>query len=110
MLIWPGIRHCKQDAKEHAMRMTTFLGATRDGVFGALIGGALVLTAALAAEDTMMMTDADGDGLISYDEATIAYPTLSEVEFQALDDDGDGGLDTAEIAAAREAELMPDQG
>jgi hypothetical protein len=90
------------------MRFTTFLRATRDGGFGIFIGAALVLTAALAGPEMMM--DGDGDGLVSYDEAIVAYPALSEAEFLALDGDGNGGLDADEIAAARAAGLMRDEG
>jgi len=88
------------------MRLLTLLRTARDGALGLVIGAALVLTAALAAQDLML--DADGDGLISYTEAVTAYPELSEAEFRALDTDANGGLDMDEIAAAREAgQMMP---
>lgn len=91
------------------MRLPTLPRATRDGVFGIFLGGTLVLTAALAAEDMMMM-DTDGDGLVSYAEAVTTYPDLTEAEFQALDADANGGLDADEIAVAREAGMMMSDG
>jgi hypothetical protein len=54
-----------------------------------------------------LVLDADGDGLVSYPEAQAALPDLTEAEFAALDSNGDGMLDTDEIAAAQEAGLIP---
>ena len=90
------------------MRFFTIPRLVRDGVAGLAIAGVITLTAALAAEDPMM--DADGDGLVSYTEAVAVYPVLSETKFQALDADGNGGLDAPEIAAARQAGVMKREG
>ncbi len=51
--------------------------------------------------------DTDGDGFVSYTEALVAMPEMTEAEFQALDTNGDGALDADEIAAAQDAGLIP---
>lgn len=51
--------------------------------------------------------DTDGDGLVSYTEALVAMPEMTEAEFAALDADGDGALNAEEIAAAVDAGLIP---
>lgn len=71
---------------------------------GALILG---LVGAGHAMGQGLVLDADGDGLVSYNEALAALPDLTEAEFAALDADGDGMLDVDEIAAAEEAGLIP---
>ncbi|MDG3042807.1 hypothetical protein [Roseicyclus marinus] len=54
-----------------------------------------------------LVLDADGDGMVSYDEAQTALPDLTEAEFAALDANGDGMLNAEEIAAAADAGLIP---
>lgn len=51
--------------------------------------------------------DTDGDGMVSYTEALVAMPEMTEAEFAALDANGDGMLDTDEMAAAEDAGLIP---
>jgi len=50
--------------------------------------------------------DADGDGLISFEEALATYPTLTEAVFTELDSDGDGMLNSDELAAAEAAGIL----
>jgi hypothetical protein len=50
--------------------------------------------------------DSDGDGMVSYTEALVAMPEMTEAEFAALDADGDGMLNAEEIAAAEDAGLI----
>lgn len=66
-------------------------------VVGALMGGALALT---AREDPL---DADRDGRVSRAELAAVMPDLGRARFDAMDADGDGVLDAAELAAARDA-------
>lgn len=51
--------------------------------------------------------DGDGDAMVSYEEALVAMPGLTEAEFAAMDADGDGLLSGEEIAAAQDAGLIP---
>ncbi len=51
--------------------------------------------------------DTDGDGMVSYSEALVAMPEMTEAEFAALDADGDGMLNADELAAAQDAGLIP---
>lgn len=78
--------------------------ATRVMALSALILGLIGTGHAMGQAETL---DTDGDGLVSYTEALVAMPEMTEAEFQALDANGDGVLDAAEIAAAQEAGLIP---
>jgi len=51
--------------------------------------------------------DADSDGLLTWEEVMTAYPDVTEEQFAQADLDGNGSLDEAEVAAAREAGLLP---
>ncbi|MEM6635242.1 MAG: hypothetical protein AAF667_05055 [Pseudomonadota bacterium] len=62
-------------------------------------------TAAFAAD-----LDADGDGMVTYEEILAAYPEVSEETFTTADADGDGMLSASEVAAAADAGLIPAQG
>ena len=53
------------------------------------------------------MEDSDGDGMFSFDEMLVAYPTLTEETFITIDTNGDGGIDEEELAAATEAGVLP---
>lgn len=52
--------------------------------------------------------DADGDGMITMEELTAAYPDVATEDlFTTLDVDGSGALDATELAAAQESGLLP---
>lgn len=51
--------------------------------------------------------DANGDGLLTWEEVMTAYPDVTEEQFTQADLDGNGSLDEAEVAAAREVGLLP---
>lgn len=70
------------------------------------LAATLTLAAALAAGQARANPDANGDGLISYPElATVVE--IDRTGFDALDTNGDGGLDGAEVAAAQAAGKLP---
>lgn len=58
----------------------------------------------LSAQEAM---DADGDGLLSYAEMLVAIPDLTEDTFVTMDVNEDGAIDAEELAAGREAGLIP---
>ncbi|MCL4674875.1 MAG: hypothetical protein KJZ59_02320 [Pararhodobacter sp.] len=62
--------------------------------------------AAQAFADTEL-ADANGDGVYSYEELLVAYPDLTQADFDAADADDSGALDADEIAAAKEAGQLP---
>ena len=90
------------------MEFTTLTRTAGQVLAGCALGGALVVTAALAAEHAML--DTDGDGMVSYEELVAMAPEITEDEFAALDTDGSGGLDEEELVVAREAGLLPSEG
>ncbi|MEM8776094.1 MAG: EF-hand domain-containing protein [Pseudomonadota bacterium] len=51
--------------------------------------------------------DSNGDGLVSPAEFQEAMPEAPEGTFEQLDVNGDGALNEAEVAAAREAGIIP---
>lgn len=51
--------------------------------------------------------DADGDGVLTFEEVQAAAPEVDTDTFSAMDANGDGVLDTDEIAIAQEAGLLP---
>lgn len=53
------------------------------------------------------MLDANADGFLSLVELQVAYPDVTEADFIEADTDGDALLDEEELAAAREAGLIP---
>lgn len=61
-------------------------------------------TAPLMAQD---MIDANEDGFLSLAEIQAVYPDVTETDFTEADANGDGLLDEEELAAAREAGLIP---
>ncbi len=71
----------------------------------AAFGLLLAATPALYAQDAG--PDVDGDGLVSMEEFTAAYPDLTEDSFVLADTNADGALDADEIAAAAEAGILP---
>jgi hypothetical protein len=66
---------------------------------------AFVLAAAPALAQEAM--DANGDGLVTFDEMLVAYPAMTEESFGAIDLNGDGTADAEELAVARESGLLP---
>lgn len=70
------------------------------------LAATLTLAAALAAGEARANPDANGDGLISFDELA-SVVEIDRSGFDALDTNGDGALDGAEVAAAQEAGKLP---
>lgn len=69
----------------------------------------IIATAALAALGTAALAqdmDADGDGLITYEELIVAMPDVTEETFTLADTNVDGGLDPDEYQAAIDAGLI----
>lgn len=54
--------------------------------------------------------DADGTGNLSLTELQVVYPDLNEEGFTAIDANGDGAVDEAELAAAVEAGTLKADG
>lgn len=65
--------------------------------------GAFAATTAFAASQA----DTDGDGMISIDEFTAAWPDMTEAVFVSVDANGDGMIDETELADARAAGILP---
>lgn len=65
---------------------------------------AALLPAAAFAQDAL---DTNADGLVSLDEVQAVYPDVDSVTFMDADTDGDALLNAEELAAAREAGLIP---
>ncbi|MGH1370132.1 MAG: hypothetical protein ACRBCL_16085 [Maritimibacter sp.] len=65
---------------------------------------ALTLTAGVAQAEGL---DANGDGHVIFDEILMVMPDMNEEQFAAIDVNGDGMLDEAEVAAAIEAGVLP---
>jgi len=64
--------------------------------------------AALAASTAWSaVEDSNGDGMFSFEEMLVAYPTLSEETFISIDTNGDGAVDEAELASAMDAGMLP---
>ena len=70
-----------------------------------LIPAALLLALPAFAQSTAI--DVNGDRLNSFPEVQAAAPEVSEDDFAALDINGDGLLDAAEIAAGETAGILP---
>ena len=69
-------------------------------------GAVLVMTSGSFA--AVADVDSDGDGVASFTELLAVYPTLTEEGFGAIDVNGDGVVDKAEMAAAVDAGLIPE--
>lgn len=54
--------------------------------------------------------DADGTGNLSMPELQAVFPNLTEDGFTAIDANGDGAVDEAELAAAVEAGTLKTDG
>ncbi|MEL6376892.1 MAG: EF-hand domain-containing protein [Pseudomonadota bacterium] len=68
---------------------------------------AFILAFAISAPAFAMAMDTDGDGLVSPSEFQEALPDAPEGTFERLDANGDGALNEAEVAAAKEAGIIP---
>ncbi|MEM6376342.1 MAG: EF-hand domain-containing protein [Pseudomonadota bacterium] len=64
------------------------------------------MLAALIAFPALAM-DSDGDGMVSEAEFKAALPEVPSGTFEQLDVDGDGALNSAEVAAGRDAGIIP---
>ncbi|WP_052732122.1 hypothetical protein [Devosia geojensis] len=58
----------------------------------------LLTGAAFAQATTFADLDADANGELSFEEITVAWPQLTQEEFDAADTDGSGGLSAEEVA------------
>lgn len=72
-----------------------------------LIATTALFTLGGAAFAAVADVDTDGDGVASFTELLAVYPTLTEEGFSAIDANGDGVVDDAEMAAAQEGGLIP---
>ncbi|MEM9320787.1 MAG: hypothetical protein AAGA70_17555 [Pseudomonadota bacterium] len=63
------------------------------------------VTAAIAV--TLEEVDTNADGMITFDEAVVAMPDMTEEIFTAADLNQDGMIDSDELAAAQEIGLIP---
>lgn len=77
--------------------------------------GLAALTAVLmtpaAAQGVDAALDTNGDGMMSFPELQAGYPDLTEEEFTAMDQTGDGLLDVVEIGDAINAGMLaPSEG
>jgi len=72
-----------------------------------LIAAAAILFGAAAAYATTEI-DLNGDGGLSMEEFTLAYPDLTEAEFKTADVDSDGMINEAELADALAIGLLPE--
>lgn len=60
-----------------------------------------VLASSVYAQETdFAAVDADGDGMVTMEEATAAGWSWSDEDFSTADADGDGGLNEEEFVAA----------
>lgn len=71
--------------------------------YAAPLALAALATGAAAMDDL----DANGDGMITMEEAQAANPEMTPDQFSEMDANGDGAIDEAELSDARDAGLMP---
>lgn len=69
---------------------------------------AILATAPALAQ--MAEIDADGDGLVTYEEMVAVYPDTTPEAFAQVDTSADGAVDEAELTAAVDAGLVPPAG
>lgn len=69
-----------------------------------------VATTGMALAQGIADMDADGTGNLSVSELQAVYPSLTEEGFTAIDANGDGAVDEAELAAAVEAGTLKTDG
>lgn len=66
---------------------------------------AMVASATAVSAQTEM--DTDGDGMYSFAELLVGFPTLTEETYTVMDANADGVIDPDELAAAQEGGLYP---
>ena len=69
--------------------------------------GVVSALAAAQANAQTVVTDADGNGVFSYEEMVAAFPDLTAEAFGEADANSDGQVDADELQAAQEAEIIP---
>lgn len=72
----------------------------------ALVSGGL-LAAAMATATSLEEMDANGDGMVTFDELLAVLPYITEDRFRLADTNGDGILDAEELDNARQTGLLP---
>lgn len=72
-----------------------------------LIGMGALAQSAVAMSDTVAEIDTNGDGLMTMEEVRAVYPEMTAEQFSAIDANGDGALDDAEMVAGQEQGLIP---
>ncbi len=75
-----------------------------------VIQAATVLALTATAISAQSEIDADGDGVLSYNELLAAHPEMTEENFIAIDTNADGAVDADELKVASEAGLLPTEG
>ncbi|MEM9710165.1 MAG: hypothetical protein AAF871_15410 [Pseudomonadota bacterium] len=70
-----------------------------------VVGATFVASSAGAA--SLTETDANADGLITFDEVLAVMPDVTEESFRLADANEDGMIDAEEFAAAQETGLLP---
>jgi hypothetical protein len=73
----------------------------------AVIATTALCVPAFAMGQSATQIDANEDGVLTLVEVQAVYPDMSEDQFIAVDVNGDGVLEDAEVRAAQEAGLMP---
>lgn len=73
----------------------------------ALIATATLCMPAFAMGQSATQVDANEDGVLSLAEVQAVFPDMTEDQFMAIDLNGDGMLEDAEVKAGQEAGLMP---
>ena len=68
---------------------------------------AFATTSALAAGESAVTIDTNGDGVVTVDEMQAVFPDVSAETFAALDVNNDGALDDSEMVAGQEQGLIP---
>lgn len=77
----------------------------------AAVGALVAILFSVPAFAQMADLDTDGDGMASFDEVISVYNSVTEDTFGAMDTNGDGALDEAEMTAAVDAgTLVKDAG
>ncbi|GAB4267038.1 MAG: hypothetical protein Kow0013_16580 [Pararhodobacter sp.] len=69
--------------------------------------GVISTVAAAQADAKTVLTDANEDGMFSYEELLVSFPDLTADAFGAADTNGDGQLDADELKAAQAAGTIP---